>query len=75
MGGAGCWMMIWRSPAPVTTGSARAVVEALRGRVPQDAVLVVSDGEPARMLDLWRGADAVGGELMEALVQKASPAG
>ncbi|KOV53566.1 hydrogenase maturation protease [Streptomyces sp. AS58] len=34
-------------------------VEALRGRVPDDIVLTVSDGEPARMLDLWRGADTV----------------
>lgn len=40
-------------------GIGPAAVEALRGRVPQDTVLVVSDGEPARMLDLWRGADTV----------------
>ncbi|GHE13488.1 hydrogenase maturation protease [Streptomyces alanosinicus] len=40
-------------------GVGPAVVEALRGRVPNDTVLVVSDGEPARMLDLWRGADTV----------------
>ncbi|EST36453.1 hydrogenase maturation protease [Streptomyces roseochromogenus] len=40
-------------------GAGPAVVEALRGRVPDDTVLTVSDGEPARMLDLWRGADTV----------------
>ncbi|MFJ6902644.1 hydrogenase maturation protease [Streptomyces griseoluteus] len=40
-------------------GVGPATVEALRGRVPEDTVLTVSDGEPARMLDLWRGADTV----------------
>ncbi|MEV7687529.1 hydrogenase maturation protease [Streptomyces bungoensis] len=40
-------------------GAGPAAVEALRGRVPEDTVLAVSDGEPARMLDLWRGADTV----------------
>ncbi|AEY94037.1 hydrogenase maturation protease [Streptomyces hygroscopicus subsp. jinggangensis 5008] len=40
-------------------GVGPATVEALRGRVPDDTVLTVSDGEPARMLDLWRGADTV----------------
>ncbi|MEU7059130.1 hydrogenase maturation protease [Streptomyces sp. NPDC046197] len=40
-------------------GVGPAAVEALRGRVPDDTVLVASDGEPARMLDLWRGADTV----------------
>ncbi|MGW2747379.1 hydrogenase maturation protease [Streptomyces sp. NPDC001450] len=39
-------------------GAGPAVVEALRGRVPDDTVLAVSDGEPGRMLELWRGADA-----------------
>jgi hydrogenase maturation protease len=38
-------------------GAGPAVVEALRGRVPDDIVLAVSDGEPGRMLELWRGAD------------------
>ncbi|MGW1892513.1 hydrogenase maturation protease [Streptomyces sp. NPDC002004] len=38
-------------------GAGPAVVEALRGRVPDDTVLTVSDGEPGRMLELWRGAD------------------
>jgi hydrogenase maturation protease len=51
-------------------GIGPAAVEALRGRVPQDTVLVVSDGEPARMLDLWRGADTV--VVVEAL--RAQPA-
>lgn len=51
-------------------GIGPAAVEALRGRVPQDTVLVVSDGEPARMLDLWRGADTV--VVVEAL--RAHPA-
>ncbi|MEU1707519.1 hydrogenase maturation protease [Streptomyces sp. NPDC005706] len=40
-------------------GVGPAAVEALRGRVPDGTVLAVSDGEPARMLDLWHGADAV----------------
>ncbi|MEU8712478.1 hydrogenase maturation protease [Streptomyces sp. NPDC048663] len=40
-------------------GIGPAVVEALRGRVPGGTVLTVSDGEPARLLDLWRNADAV----------------
>ncbi|WOP39116.1 hydrogenase maturation protease [Streptomyces sp. Li-HN-5-13] len=40
-------------------GAGPAVVEALRGRVPDGTALVVSDGEPARMLDLWRGGDSV----------------
>ncbi|MFE2100848.1 MULTISPECIES: hydrogenase maturation protease [unclassified Streptomyces] len=40
-------------------GAGPAVVEELRGRVPDGTVLVASDGEPARMLDLWRGADTV----------------
>jgi hydrogenase maturation protease len=51
-------------------GIGPAAVEALQGRVPQDTVLVVSDGEPARMLDLWRGADTV--VVVEAL--RAAPA-
>ncbi|MFI8239263.1 hydrogenase maturation protease [Streptomyces sp. NPDC085866] len=38
-------------------GAGPAVVEALRGSVPDDTVLAVSDGEPGRMLELWRGAD------------------
>jgi hydrogenase maturation protease len=46
-------------------GIGPAVVEALRGRVPDDTVLAVSDGEPARLLDLWRGADTV--VIVEAL--------
>ncbi|MFF8864763.1 hydrogenase maturation protease [Streptomyces sp. NPDC015139] len=40
-------------------GVGPAVVEALRGHVPGDTVLAVSDGEPARMLELWRDADTV----------------
>lgn len=40
-------------------GAGPAAVEALQGRVPADTVLAVSDGEPARLLDLWRGADTV----------------
>ncbi|MGW1619275.1 hydrogenase maturation protease [Streptomyces sp. NPDC002172] len=40
-------------------GIGPAVVEALRGRVPDGTVLEVSDGEPARLLDLWRDADTV----------------
>ncbi|MEV5732755.1 hydrogenase maturation protease [Streptomyces sp. NPDC052292] len=51
-------------------GIGPAAVEALHGRVPDGTVLTVSDGEPARMLDLWRGADTV--VLVEAL--RTSPA-
>ncbi|MGV9251975.1 hydrogenase maturation protease [Streptomyces sp. NPDC003697] len=40
-------------------GVGPAAVEALRSRVPDGTVLAVSDGEPARMLDLWQGADTV----------------
>ncbi|MEU6810086.1 hydrogenase maturation protease [Streptomyces sp. NPDC046831] len=51
-------------------GVGPAVVEALRSRVPDGTVLAVSDGEPARMLDLWHGADTV--VVVEAL--RARPA-
>ncbi|OLZ69015.1 hydrogenase maturation protease [Streptomyces sp. IMTB 2501] len=54
-------------------GAGPEVVEALRGRVPDDTVLVVSDGEPARMLDLWRGADTV--VVVEALHTRSARAG
>ncbi|MGW7543167.1 hydrogenase maturation protease [Streptomyces sp. NPDC054770] len=40
-------------------GIGPAAVETLRGRVPDGTVLAVSDGEPARLLDLWRDADTV----------------
>ncbi|MEV8561364.1 hydrogenase maturation protease [Streptomyces sp. NPDC051917] len=40
-------------------GVGPAAVEALRDRVPHGTALAVSDGEPARLLDLWRGADTV----------------
>ncbi|WP_317440854.1 hydrogenase maturation protease [Streptomyces collinus] len=46
-------------------GVGPAAVEALRGRVPDGTALAVSDGEPARLLDLWRGADTV--VMVEAL--------
>ncbi|WP_064743763.1 hydrogenase maturation protease [Actinomadura rifamycini] len=36
-------------------GAGPAVVTALRGRVA--ATLAVTDGEPARLIDLWAGAD------------------
>lgn len=49
-------------------GIGPAVVEALRGRVPDDTVLAVSDGEPARLLDLWRDADTV--IIVEALCSR-----
>lgn len=51
-------------------GVGPATVEALRGLVPDGTVLTVSDGEPARMLDLWCRADTV--VLVEAL--RAQPA-
>ncbi|MFE3638296.1 hydrogenase maturation protease [Streptomyces sp. NPDC059168] len=51
-------------------GVGPAAVEALRGRVPEGTVLTVGDGEPARLLDLWHGADAV--VVVEAL--RARPA-
>ncbi|MEV5571915.1 hydrogenase maturation protease [Spirillospora sp. NPDC052269] len=56
-----------REDAPVATvigvgndfrrddGAGPAVVEALRGRV--RATLAVTDGEPARLIGLWAGAD------------------
>ncbi len=40
-------------------GVGPAAVEALRDQVPDDTVLAVSDGEPGRMLDLWRDDDTV----------------
>jgi hydrogenase maturation protease len=36
-------------------GAGPAVVARLRGQVPDDAELLVSDGEPARMLEAWEG--------------------
>lgn len=40
-------------------GAGPAVIEALRARVPAGTVLADSDGEPGRMLGLWRWQDAV----------------
>ncbi|MEV6020184.1 MULTISPECIES: hydrogenase maturation protease [unclassified Streptomyces] len=40
-------------------GIGPAAVEALRGQVPDGTVLAVSDADPGRLLDLWRGADTV----------------
>ncbi len=40
-------------------GAGPAVIEALRGRVPDGTLLTVSDGEPGRMLDLWDRDDTV----------------
>ncbi|MGK4579156.1 hydrogenase maturation protease [Kitasatospora sp. HPMI-4] len=40
-------------------GAGPAVVEALRGQVPEDTLLTVSDGEPGRMLGLWDAQDTV----------------
>jgi len=48
-------------------GAGPAAVERLRGRVPDHVRLVVSEGEPADLLEAWTGAglaivvDAVGG--------------
>jgi hydrogenase maturation protease len=36
-------------------GAGPAVVATLRGRVPDGAELMVSDGEPARMIEAWEG--------------------
>ena len=36
-------------------GAGPAVVARLRGRLPEGAELVVSDGEPARMIEAWEG--------------------
>ncbi|WP_445529109.1 hydrogenase maturation protease [Streptomyces cyslabdanicus] len=49
-------------------GAGLAVVEALRDRVPDGTLLTVSDGEPARMLELWHGADTV--VVVEALLAR-----
>ncbi|MBX6770055.1 MAG: hydrogenase maturation protease [Actinomadura rubrobrunea] len=38
-------------------GAGPAVVEALRGRTPDGVTLAVTDGEPARLIELWAGAD------------------
>ncbi|OPF80979.1 hydrogenase maturation protease [Streptomyces antioxidans] len=40
-------------------GAGPAVIEALRAAPPKDAVLTDGDGEPGRMLGLWRRQDAV----------------
>ncbi|GAA1115878.1 hydrogenase maturation protease [Streptomyces javensis] len=40
-------------------GAGPAVIEALRSRAPEGTVLTDSDGEPGRMLGLWRRQDAV----------------
>jgi hydrogenase maturation protease len=37
-------------------GAGPAVVAVLRGQVPRDTELVVSDGEPTRMIEAWYGA-------------------
>jgi hydrogenase maturation protease len=36
-------------------GAGPAVVATLRGQVPDGAELLVSDGEPARMIEAWQG--------------------
>ncbi|MCU7826498.1 hydrogenase maturation protease [Kitasatospora sp. DSM 101779] len=51
-------------------GAGPAVVEALRARGTAAAVLAVSDGDPGRLLEMWRPADTV--VVAEAL---RSPAG
>lgn len=38
-------------------GAGPAVIGELRGRSLRDATLVVTDGEPTRLIDLWDGAD------------------
>lgn len=40
-------------------GAGPAVIEALRARAPAGTLLTLSDGEPGRMLGLWRPQDAV----------------
>ncbi|GAA2244390.1 hydrogenase 3 maturation endopeptidase HyCI [Kitasatospora cystarginea] len=40
-------------------GAGPAVVEALSSTVPEGTLLIVSDGEPGRMLGLWTGRDSV----------------
>jgi hydrogenase maturation protease len=37
-------------------GAGPAVIGQLRGRVPADVRLVVTDGEPTRLIDAWTGA-------------------
>jgi hydrogenase maturation protease len=37
-------------------GAGPAVLAMLRGQVPRGTELVVSDGEPARMIEAWHGA-------------------
>lgn len=38
-------------------GAGPAVVDALRDRTPPGVTLAVTDGEPARLIELWAGAD------------------
>jgi hydrogenase maturation protease len=38
-------------------GAGPSVIEALRGRTPEGATLAVTDGEPARLIELWADAD------------------
>jgi hydrogenase maturation protease len=70
-------------------GAGPAVVARLRGRLPEGAELLVSDGEPARMIEAWEGASvavvvdavraepAVPGRLHRLVLERggASPAG
>jgi len=40
-------------------GAGLAVVERLRGRVPEGTDVVASEEEPTRLMDVWEGADSV----------------
>ena len=40
-------------------GAGLAVVERLRGRLPDDVEVVACEEEPTRLMDAWAGADAV----------------
>ena len=40
-------------------GAGLAVVERLRGRVPEGVDVVASEEEPTRLMDAWDGADSV----------------
>ena len=40
-------------------GVGLAVVEQLRGRLPEDVAVVPCEDEPSRLLDAWDGAEAV----------------
>jgi hydrogenase maturation protease len=54
-------------------GAGPAVVDRLRGEVPANVRLTVSDGEPAGLLEAWTGADLA--IVVDAVISGAAPPG